>query len=109
VPVDWQRSLYLEAEPGEVVTIARQDKHSRDWYVGSTVGQGGHDTALSLSFLAPDKKYEATIYADGKDADWERNPQSYTITKKKVTSKTKLKLHSASGGGFAISVKELKN
>ena len=105
VPVDWQRSLYLEAEPGEVVTIARQDKHSRDWYVGSTVGQGGHDTALSLSFLEPGRTYEATIYQDGKDADWEKNPQSYVIWKKKVTAKTRLKLHSASGGGFAISIK----
>ena len=105
VPVDWQRSIYLEAEPGQVVTIARQDKHSQDWYVGSTVGAGGHDTEFVLSFLEPGKKYEATIYQDGKDADWEKNPQSYTITKKKVTAKTKLKLHSASGGGFAVRLK----
>ncbi len=109
VPVDWQQSLYLEAEPGRVVTIARQDKHSEDWYVGSTVGTGGHDTLLPLSFLQPGCTYEATIYQDGKDADWERNPQSYTITKKKVTSKMKLKLHSASGGGFAIRIEKLKN
>ena len=105
VPLDWQRSLYIEAEPGQVVTIARQDKHSQDWYVGSTVGAGGHDTDLRLSFLEPGKKYEATIYQDGKDADWERNPQSYVITKKKVTAKTRLKIHSASGGGFAIKLK----
>jgi len=73
--------------------------------VGSTVGAGGHDTDLRLSFLEPGKKYEATIYQDGKDADWERNPQSYVITKKKVTAKTRLKIHSASGGGFAIKLK----
>ena len=106
VPVDWQQSVYLEAEPGEVVTIARQDKNSANWFVGSSVGAAGHTTNLSLSFLTPGKKYEATIYADGVDASWDKNPQSYTITKKMVTSKSKLTLRSASGGGFAISIVE---
>ncbi len=108
VPVDWQRSLYLEAEPGQVVTIARKDKHSDNWFIGSTVGPEGHTTRLSFSFLDPGCKYEATIYADGKDASWDKNPQSYIIYKKKVNSKTKLDLKSASGGGFAISVKAIK-
>jgi len=107
VPVDWQQSIYLEAEPGEVVTIARKDKNSENWFVGSTVNADGHTTNLSLSFLSPNKKYEATIYADGPDASWDKNPQSYKITKKVVTSKSKLTLHSASGGGFAISIVEM--
>ena len=106
VPVDWQKSVYLEAEPGQVVTIARKDKNSENWYVGSTVNGAGHNTRLSLDFLTPGKKYEAVIYADGKNADWERNPQSYTITKKTVTSKTVLKMKSAPGGGFAIQLKQ---
>ena len=106
VPVDWQKSVYLEAEPGQVVTIARKDKNSENWYVGSTVNGAGHNTRLSLDFLTPGKKYEAVIYADGKNADWERNPQSYTITKKAVTSKTVLKMKSAPGGGFAIQLKQ---
>ncbi|MBO7660678.1 MAG: glycoside hydrolase family 97 catalytic domain-containing protein, partial [Bacteroidaceae bacterium] len=106
VPVDWQKSVYLEAEPGQVVTIARKDKNSENWYVGSTVNGAGHNTSLSLDFLTPGKKYEAVIYADGKNADWERNPQSYTITKKAVTSKTVLKMKSAPGGGFAIQLKQ---
>ncbi|MBQ2200264.1 MAG: glycoside hydrolase family 97 protein, partial [Bacteroidaceae bacterium] len=106
VPVDWQKSVYLEAEPGQVVTIARKDKNSENWYVGSTVNGAGHNTRLSLDFLTPGKKYEAVIYADGKNADWERNPQSYTITKKTVTSKTVLKMKSAPGGGFAIRLKQ---
>ena len=105
VPVDWQKSVYLEAEPGQFVTIARKDKHSDDWYVGSSVGPAGHVTQLSFPFLDPGRKYVATIYADGKDADWEHNPQSYTITRKTITSKSKLTLRSASGGGFAISLK----
>lgn len=105
VPVDWQQSVYLEAEPGDYVTIARKDKHSENWFVGSTVDENGHTSTLKLDFLTPGKKYVATIYADGKDASWDKNPQSYTITQKVVNSKTVLKLKSASGGGFAISIK----
>ena len=105
VPVDWQRTEYLEAEPGQYVTIARKDKKSEDWYVGSTVAEAGHESTLRLDFLTSGKKYTATIYADGKDASWDKNPQSYQISTKKVTSKSTLKLKSASGGGFAISIK----
>ena len=105
VPVDWQRTEYLEAEPGQYVTIARKDKKSEDWYIGSTVAEAGHESTLRLDFLTPGKKYTATIYADGKDASWDKNPQSYQISTKKVTSKSTLKLKSASGGGFAISIK----
>ena len=107
VPVDWQQSVYLEAEPGEYVTIARKDKHSEDWYVGSSVGEEGHVSNLKLDFLTPNKKYKATIYSDGKDASWNKNPQSYTITEKVVNSKSVLKLRSASGGGFAVSIKAM--
>ena len=107
VPVDWQRSVYLEAEPMEYVTIARQDKNSDSWFVGCVTGKSAHDSNFKLDFLDPGRKYEATIYADGKNADYRNNPQAYTITKKKVTAKTALKLHSVAGGGFAISIKPL--
>ena len=109
VPVDWQRTEYLEAEPGEYVTIARKDKHSNDWYVGCSAGYNGHESKLTLDFLDPDKKYEATIYADAKGTAWNNNPQAYTITKKKVTAKTKLNLKAGIGGGYAISIKEIKD
>ena len=109
VPVDWQRTEYLEAEPGEYVTIARKDKHSNDWYVGCSAGYNGHESKLTLDFLDPDKKYEATIYADAKGTAWDNNPQAYTITKKKVTAKTKLNLKAGIGGGYAISIKEIKD
>ncbi len=109
VPVDWQRTEYLEAEPGEYVTIARKDKHSNDWYVGCSAGYNGHESKFTLDFLDPDKKYEATIYADAKGTAWDNNPQAYTITKKKVTAKTKLNLKAGIGGGYAISIKEIKD
>lgn len=108
VPVDWQESVYLEAEPGRYITVARKDKHSDNWYVGNTSNENGHTSELLLNFLDKNKKYEATIYADAKNADWQTNPKAYTITKQKVNAKTKLKLTAAKGGGYAISIKEIK-
>ena len=108
VALDWDESKYLEAEPGEYITIARRAKGTDDWFVGCTAGYNGHESKLSLDFLTPGKKYEATIYADAKDAHWETNPKAYTITKKKVTSKSKLNLKAAVGGGYAISIKAIE-
>ena len=107
VPVEWQRSVYLEAAPMEYVTIARKDKNSDAWYMGGVTDAKPHDSVIKLDFLDKGRKYEATIYADGKTADYKTNPQSYMITKKTVTAKSTLKLHSAPGGGFAVSIKPL--
>ena len=107
VPVEWERSVYLEAEPMEYVTIARKDKNSDNWYVGGTAGETAHEAVITFDFLEPGTKYEATIYADAKDANSTDNQQAYTITTKKVTSKTKLKLKAVAGGGFAISIKKI--
>jgi alpha-glucosidase len=90
------------------VTIARRAKGTDDWYLGCTNGETPHTSNLTLNFLTPGKKYEATIYADAKDADWLKNPQAYTITRKTVTSKSKLTLKAAVGGGYAISIREIK-
>ena len=108
VPVDWKDSKYLEAEPGKYLTIARLDKNSNNWFLGNVNGEQVRSTKIKLDFLEKGKKYEATIYADAKDAHYKTNPQAYTITKKQVNSKTTLDLTSASGGGFAVSIKEIK-
>ena len=105
VAIDWDKSVYLEAEPGDYITIARKAKGSEDWFVGNTSDENGHQSVLKLDFLTPGKKYTATIYADAKDADYQNNPQAYTIKKQAVTSKSVLKLKAARGGGFAISIK----
>ena len=107
VPVEWERSVYLEAEPMEYVTIARKDKNSDEWYIGSTAGTADRDSNISLDFLDPGRKYEATIYAEAPDANTVDGQKRYTITRKTVTSKTRLKLHALAGGGYAISVKPL--
>ncbi|WP_312923528.1 glycoside hydrolase family 97 protein [Empedobacter brevis] len=108
VPVDWQDSKYLEAEPGKYLTIARQDKNSNNWFVGNVNGTDARSTKIKLDFLEKGKKYEATIYADAKDAHYKTNPQAYNIETKKVDAKSILNLTSAPGGGFAISIKEIK-
>ncbi|MDE6486557.1 MAG: glycoside hydrolase family 97 protein [Muribaculaceae bacterium] len=107
VPVDWDESHYLEAEPGRYIVAARKAKGGDDWYVGCTAGEDGHQSTLSLDFLDKGRKYEATIYADAPDAHYSTNPQAYTIEKKTVSAKTRLKLKAASGGGYAISIKPL--
>ena len=109
VAIDWDESKYLEAEPGDYITIARRAKGTNDWYVGCTADENGHTTRLSFDFLEPGKKYIATVYADDKNASWDKNPQAYTIQKGILTSKSKLNLRAASGGGFAISIKEVKD
>lgn len=108
VPVEWERSVYLEAEPMEFVTIARKDKNSDNWFVGNVAGKSDFNSAIRLDFLDKGRKYEATIYADGKDADYRNNPQSYTITTRRVDAKTVLKLRSVAGGGYAIVLRPVK-
>ena len=105
VAVDWDKSWYLEAEPMEYITVARKTKGKDEYFVGGTNGEQPRTSAISLSFLPAGKKYIATIYADAKDADYRTNPQAYTITTKKVTSKSKLTLHQAASGGYAITLR----
>lgn len=105
VAVDWDESRYLEAEPGRYIVAARKAKGKDEWYVGCTAGEEGHRSEIQLDFLDSGRKYEAVIYADAPDAHYLTNPQAYTITTKTVTSKSRLKLKAAPGGGFAISIK----
>lgn len=107
VAVDWDESRYLEAEPGRYIVAARKAKGGEDWYIGCTASEHGHESTLSLDFLDKGRKYEAIIYADSEDAHYLTNPQAYKITKRTVTSKTKLKMKAAPGGGYAISIKPM--
>ena len=109
VALDWDKSIYLEAEPMEYITAARKAKGSSSWFVGSVTGLKPHNSTLRLDFLDKGKTYVATVYADAPDADYKTNPQAYTITKGLVTAKSVLKLHSVAGGGYAISIVETKD
>ena len=109
VAIDWERSIYLEAEPGEYITVARKAKAYEDnlkdaWFIGSKVNEKGHRSKLKLDFLDKGKKYVAIIYADAKDASYDKNPKAYTIKRKQVTASTVLDITSAPGGGFAVSI-----
>ena len=105
VPVDWRTSVYLEAEPGDYITVARQDKNSEDWYIGAITDENSRTAKVKLDFLPKGKKYVATIYADGKDADYRTNPKSYNIYSKNVDCKSTLTLQLAPGGGAAVQLK----
>lgn len=106
VAVDWSESNYLEAEPGQYITVARKAKGTNNWFVGNVNGYEPRTSTINFAFLEKGKKYTATIYADGKDANYKTNPQAYTIRKIAVTNKSKLSQLSASGGGYAISIVE---
>ena len=103
VALDWSESHYLEAEPGAYITVARKAKGTRNWFIGNTAGKD-FTSKIHFSFLEPKTTYVATIYADAKDANYQTNPQAYTIQKVLVTNKSKLTLHSVAGGGYAISL-----
>lgn len=104
VACDWDDSRYLEAEPGDYITVARKAKGTDNWFVGGKCDENGHKSVVKLDFLDKGKKYDCTIYADAKDASFDKNPKSYTITKKTVKRGDMLKLAEAPGGGFAVSL-----
>ncbi|SEF56292.1 glycoside hydrolase family 97 protein [Flavobacterium urumqiense] len=108
VAVDWTDSKYLEAEPGQYVTVARKAKVTSNWFIGNVNGETPRTSAIKFDFLEKGKTYVATIYADAKDAHYKTNPQAYTIRKMNVTNKSKLEQLSAPGGGYAISIVETK-
>ena len=104
VAVDWDKSCYLEAEPGEYLTVARKEKGTDNWFVGNVAGENGHTSTINFDFLPAGKNYIATIYSDAKNANYKTNPQAYNIRKVIVTNKSKLKQVSVAGGGYAVSV-----
>ncbi|MGM9757483.1 MAG: glycoside hydrolase family 97 protein [Candidatus Cryptobacteroides sp.] len=106
VEVDWRRSEYLLAEPGDYIVTARQGKKSGRWFMGGVTDENARTLSVPLSFLENGKTYEATIYADASDAHYRNNPQAYTITGKTVTSSDSLEIFMAPGGGFAVSFAE---
>jgi hypothetical protein len=108
VPVDWDKTRVLNASVGDYLTVARRQKGTQNWFLGSITDENARDFTVRLNFLAPGKTYEAAIYRDGKEADWMKNPYPVDIVKKKVRQGETLKIHLAPGGGTAISFKEIK-
>ena len=104
VAVDWDDSRYLEAEPGDYITVARKAKGTDNWFVGGKCDENGHRSVVKLDFLDKGKKYECTLYADAPGADYEKNPKVYRITKRIVKKGDVLTIDEARGGGFAMSL-----
>jgi glucan 1,4-alpha-glucosidase len=108
VAADWEESKYLEAEPGDYLTVARKAKNSEKWFLGAITDENARKTKINLDFLSPNTKYKATIYQDSKTADWKNNPISYQIITKTVTNKDAIQLVLANGGGAAVSFEIIK-
>ncbi|MBN2175197.1 MAG: glycoside hydrolase family 97 protein [Bacteroidales bacterium] len=109
VGVDWEQSIVLNGEPGDFVTIARQERETGNWFVGSITDENERTLNITLEFLEPGTGYEATICKDGKDAHWDKNPTSLEIEKMEVGNSSSLELKLAAGGGTAISIMKIKN
>ena len=107
VAVDWDDSRYIEAEPGDYITVARRAKGTDNWFVGGKCDENGHRAIVKLDFLDPGRRYECTIYKDAPDADYEKNPKAYVITRQTVKRGQTIKVDEARGGGFAVSLKAL--
>ena len=105
VPVDWSKSVYLSAEPGDHVLTARRGKGTANWYVGCSVGDKAYTATFKLDFLEPGRTYGAKLWADSADASWDKNPKGHVITEKLVTSQDTMTVPCAPGGGFALSLK----
>jgi len=102
VPCDWARTIGINAVIGDYVTIARKDRNSDDWYLGSLTDENSRELKVPLTFLDKGRSYRAEIYADGKDADWQKNQLSIDISSREVTSDTTLDIYLAPGGGYAV-------
>ena len=107
VAADWSDSKYIEAEPARYITVARKAKGTDNWFVAGKCNEDGHNSTVKFDFLDKGRKYEATIYADAKNASFDKNPKAYVITKRKIKKGDVLKFTQAPGGGFAVSVKAL--
>ena len=104
VAVDWDDSKYIEAEPGDYITVARKAKGTDNWFIGGKCDENGHKAVIKLDFLDKGKTYECTIYSDAADADYEKNPKAYSIIRKQVKRGDVLKINEARGGGFGVSL-----
>jgi len=104
VAVDWDDSKYIEAEPGDYITVARKAKGTDNWFIGGKCDENGHKAVIKLDFLDKGKTYECTIYSDAADADYEKNPKAYSIVRKQVKRGDVLKINEARGGGFGVSL-----
>jgi len=104
VGINWDETMVLDGEIGEFVTIARKERETGNWFIGSVTDENEREIIIPLSFLDKDKIYRAVIYKDAEDAHWDKNPTAYVIENKEVQNSDELKIYLAQGGGVAISL-----
>jgi alpha-glucosidase len=103
VPTVWDRSVALNGEMAQYLTLARQKGDI--WYVGSITNWKGRTVDLDLSFLGKGK-YEAELFRDGINAD--KAACDYVKETVSIPESRKLSVNLASGGGFAMKIYPVK-
>ena len=106
VAIDWEESRYLEAEPGEYITVARKAKGTGDWFVGNVTGEKNHRSSIVFDFLEPGVEYVATVYSDTPESNCFTNTYAHSIRQYRCTSKSKFVQDAVEGGGYAISFRK---
>ena len=106
--MDWERTVVINGEVGEYLTIAREERGTANWFIGSITNETGRQVEVSFDFLEPGRDYRAVIYADGRDAHWDDNPTSIEITEQRVNSQVVSTFQLAPGGGLAISLEPIE-
>jgi alpha-glucosidase len=106
-PTNWEETRVLDAKIGGYLVITRKDRESDRWFVGGATDEMARDLTLSFDFLDADTRYRAIIYKDGEGADFRTNPYPMTVLQQDVTSATKLPIHLAPSGGFAIRIEKI--
>jgi glucan 1,4-alpha-glucosidase len=104
VPVDWDSTIVLDAEPGDYIVIARKAKGKDEWYIGAITDEQPREVNITLAFLGA-KTYNLTLYRDADDAHWQNNPEAYKVEKSTAAKNKVIKVRLAAGGGCAISLK----
>jgi alpha-glucosidase len=102
VPTDWAETRVLNGEVGDFVTIARRDRRSNDWYLGSVTDEQARTLTVALDFLEAGRTYTAQIYRDGDTADWQTRPHDFTFETRPARRGDVLMLQLAPGGGQAV-------
>jgi alpha-glucosidase len=106
VPTDWETTVPLAGAIGDYAVIARQERGGEDWYLGAVTDGRARDVDVDLSFL-DEGTYEAQIYRDGPDADYDSNPYDLVTETREVSAGDDFEIKMGRSGGMAVRFRKL--
>ncbi len=96
IPTVWDTTVVLQAEIADYIAIAR--RKADQWYIGAMTDWTARELEINFSFLG-EGTYNIEIMQDGVNAG--KNAVDYKKIVSTVTSKTRMKINLAKGGGWA--------